>query len=171
MTDTPPAATGMQTMTRPILYGLAIGLVIGLVLNGYMWMNMRSTLSGQEAQCAALLTTAASEKTELEGQIATLNGEVASAKAYADLLGARILVARAIYQLDQRNFGLANGYVAQAAKAVADADAAVAGVDAGKLEKVKGVLGGLNLQVATDLMAQRLALADAAASMDALLSR
>lgn len=170
MSETPPTGTGANSMQRPILIGLAIGLAIGLLLNGYMWMNMKSALRGQEAECAAQLTTAATEKSELEGQIAELTGKLETAGAYASLLQARILVSRAIYQLDQRNFGLANGYVAEAAKIVSGTDAAKAGVDGAKLDKVKTTLGSLNLQVATDLMAQRLALADAAASMDALLS-
>lgn len=169
MSETP--SQSMSPSTRNAVIGLTVGLLLGLLLTGYVWSSQRGVIRANEQTCTEQLDAAAATRGELEASVATLEGQVASATATRRLLEARIVLAHALKQLDERNFGTANEQVADAAALLAKVDAAAAGVDAAKLKAVQEALAGTNLVVATDMAGQVALIGRLAAELDKLSAR
>lgn len=115
---------------------------------------------------------------ELEGGLAQMQARAEAAErdhghalAKSALLQVQVSLMQAAIELDQRNFGIANGHVAAARQALATLDAAALGVDANQLDELEAALDDTDLAVATDFGAQRQVLVDLVARVQALAPR
>jgi len=87
------------------------------------------------------------------------------------LLNGRIELYKAAAQLDQRNFGLANSHLRNAAAALAAVDVAAVGIDATAFNALRDAVAKTDIAVAVDLEAQRSSVLKYSADLDALLPR
>jgi len=87
------------------------------------------------------------------------------------LLIGRIELYKAAAQLDQRNFGLANTHLRNAAAALSAVDAAAVGIDAGAFNALREAVTKTDIAVAVDLEAQRASVLKFSSDLDSLLPR
>jgi len=87
------------------------------------------------------------------------------------LLNGRIELYKAAAQLDQRNFGLANAHLRNAAAALSAVDVAAVGIDATAFGALRDALAKTDIAVAVDLESQRNSVLRFSADLDALLPR
>ena len=87
------------------------------------------------------------------------------------LLNGRIELYKAAAQLDQRNFGLANTHLRNAAAALSSVDTAAVGIDTAAFSALREAVAKTDIAVAVDLEAQRNTVLKFSAELDALLPR
>lgn len=141
--------------TRQIAVGAVIAVIIGIVfyVAGYWHAANR----------------AASTVQNLTSEVNALQTKIATTENHDQLLRARVALFKAAHDMDQRNFGIANGHLKEASTALAAVDARVAGVDPAQLGILRGQLDSFNVNVATDLEAQRTQVLDLGNELDALM--
>jgi len=152
-----PLATGLAGLTLGLLLAYGIGL----------WQR-HAALAERDSVHQAALAAQAAEMATLTARHAECETALAAADARIALLRTRLGVQRALTDLDQRNFGLANERLKAAATVLQAADPALLGIDPAVLGGVREQLAATNLVVASDLEAQRLGLLELAARLEAL---
>jgi hypothetical protein len=111
----------------------------------------------------------AAERAACSQQLQNVGQRMGAAEATNRLLQARIALYRSLVDLDQRNFGLANTRVREAAAALAALDPAALGIDTARLDTVRQEVAATNIDVALNLEEQRNRLLGIAAQLDQLL--
>lgn len=147
------------------LVGLSLGLLLAYGIG--LWQRHAALAERDTAHQAALAAQAA-EITTLTTRHAECETALATADARIALLRTRLGVQRALTDLDQRNFGLANERLKAAAAVLQTANPALLGIDPLVLGGVREQMIATNLVVASDLEAQRLGLLELAARLEAL---
>lgn len=141
----------------------AVVVVLLVILGVYLWGNAqtRSQLSAQQTDYDQRIS-------QMQTQLQTTQGELASARNRNQLLMARTDLYRAAAALDLRNFGIANTHLRQAEQALGKVDASSASLDARKLKQLRSSIDSLNINVATNLQDQRNQVLDLASQLDAM---
>lgn len=147
------------------LVGLTIGLLLAYGIG--LWQR-HAMLAERDSVHQAALAAQTAEMAALSAQHAECETALAAADARIALLRTRLGVQRALTDLDQRNFGLANERLIAAATLLQAADPALLEVDPVALGAVREQLAATSLMVASDLEAQRLGLLELAARLEAL---
>ncbi len=106
---------------------------------------------------------------QTQAQLGQSQAQLAAAESRSRLLQARGTLYQAAVDLERRNFGTANTHLQSAARILATADATAARVDVQALDSVQRSLAATNLNVATDLQAQRARVLELAARLETLL--
>lgn len=139
---------------------LATVIAIALVAAGYLTASIQGS------------SRMAAQKTEHEKAVLAVQNDLQSAQqALAStternqLLSASAALYRTSADLDDRNFGTANAHLQEAAAAMAKAAQGAADPEFARLSTV---LGQMNINVATDLEAQRSSVLQLAAEIDGL---
>lgn len=109
------------------------------------------------------------DRLAMGAQSDVLQRDLVRTQALNQLLFARLAMTRALGQLDQRNFGLANSRLKEAAHWLSQIDAQRVDVDPAALDGLRDELNGFDLNVAVDLEAQRARLLDWSARIDQML--
>ena len=141
---------------------LALVVAIVLVAAGYLSASLqaggRLALQKTEHEQAVLA---------LQNDLTAARQALASSTLRNHFLAASASLYRASADLDDRNFGTANEHLQQAADAMAKAAANGDGADP-EIARLSTVLGQMNINVATDLAAQRSSVMQLAAQVDSL---
>lgn len=123
---------------------------------GYAWYKTAEAATSAQS-------TLNQQLVECEGRAHTWSDKYRQAVGDVALLGARVEVARALMELDDRNFGQVSKYLAAAAEQL----------DAVSTEAARQVatdLEGLDIRVSSDLEDQRNAIVSIAEQLDSLLN-
>lgn len=141
---------------------LATVIAIALVAAGYLTASIQgnSRMAGQKAEHEQAMVAVQSD---LQGAQQAL----ASTTERNQLLSASAALYRTSADLDDRNFGTANAHLQEAAAALAKASADRGGADP-ELARLSTALGQMDINVATDLAAQRSSVLELAAEIDGL---
>ena len=141
---------------------LALVVAIALVAAGYLSASIK-------AGSRLALHKAENEQTvlALQNDLSTARRALASTTTRNHFLAASAALYRASADLDDRNFGTANEHLQEAADAMAKAAAAGDGADP-EIARLSTVLGQMDINVATDLAAQRSSVLQLAAQIDSL---
>lgn len=155
--------------TPPIGYRLKllgigglIGLLLGSGLAVKVWLDGRDALDAQRAEADRSLAELGASRDALEGERDACQDRIEDINQDLALLVARVEVARAVADLDERNLGLANKHLSEAGEVLARADPAQAGAARERVDATRLVVGG-------DFERQRSELIRLGASLDALL--
>lgn len=106
----------------------------------------------------------AAEKAKLQNA----RGRILSLQSVNELLRANVLAYQAIYALDNRNFGVANGDVAKVVASLRAIDTTGAGVDGNAVSALQREAAGVHISVAQNLESQRAQLLHLAAGITQL---
>jgi len=141
--------------TRQIGIAVVIAIIIGIVfyVAGYWHAESRAEMNARQ----------------LTGEVHTLQVTLTTTENRDRILRARVSLCRAAGDMDQRNFGMANGHLKEASTALAAVDAGAAGVDAVQLGILRGQLDSFNVNVAEDLEAQRSRILELGKQLDMLI--
>ncbi len=112
---------------------------------------------------------AARDERQLTSQVSALQANLKATENRDHILFARVALFKAAGDMDQRNFGIANGHLKEASTALAAVDAGVAGIDAAQLGILRGQLDNFNVNVAQDLEAQRTQVLELGTQLDMLI--
>jgi len=104
----------------------------------------------------------------MQADLKTAQTQSARLAAANALLSANVWTYRAAAALDERNFGVANEAVGQAAARLKAVDPAVAGLDAAAVTAVQAEAADIHISVASNLQGQRAQLLKLAADVNAL---
>lgn len=151
MTEKPKVRRG-----RRLLTGLVAGLVLGGGAGGYAWYTTQQAATALQQEQADQLDACRQVRKGLEEH-------AAAASARLSVLEARVEVARALMELDERNFGSAKKSMAAARAVLAKADLEGKG-------EVVAAFQEFRLVVGDDLAESRQALLGFSQSLDQLLT-
>lgn len=153
---------------NPLATGL-VGLTVGLLLAyGIGLWQRHAALSERDAVHQTALAAKDAELAAAEARHEECEQSLAAADARIVLLRARTEVYRALIDLDQRNFGLANERLKAATAALQALDPAALGLDPASVTILREQLEATPVVVASDLEVQRLALLELSARLGAL---
>lgn len=127
--------------TMRVLGIIAVLILIGA---GLYWVGLSQGKSQLEA-----------ERQNFNSQLQQQNARVVQAEYGGRLNQARFLLCRTAYDLDQRNFGLANTDLKAAGAALGTINPSMLGVDPAVFEALRKDIAGTDINVAVDLEAQR----------------
>ena len=142
--------------TKQLGVGAVVAIIIGIVFYVAGFWHAANRAS-------ATVHNLTSELNSLQTKVTTMNNQ-------DQMLHARLDLFKAAGDMDQRNFGLANGHLKEASAALAAVDARSAGVNPTQLGILLGQLGNFNVTVATDLEAQRTQVLEFGNQLDALMA-
>ena len=140
---------------KHIVVWVIVVILLSFLTYGIARYQARGELAAAKATC--------SQRLESLGQ------RLSAAEAANRLLQARIAIYRCLTDLDQRNFGIANTRVREAAVALAAIDPARLGIDATHLDTIRRAVSETNIAVTLDLEEQRNRLLGIAVQLDQLL--
>lgn len=129
---------------RKTTWVLVIVVILVLIGAGLYWFGLTQGRSQLEA-----------ERQNFNSQIQQMNARMVQAEYGGRLTQARFLLCRTSYDLDQRNFGLANSDLKAAGAALAAINPALLGVDPAGFEVLRKDIAATDINVAVDLEAQR----------------
>lgn len=157
-----PSSTSSSRFKTAKMLLLATAIAIALVAAGYTAASIQgsSRMAAQKARHEKNVLA-------LQDDLQSTRKALASTTARNHLLLASAALYRTTADLDDRNFGTANTHLQEAATAMSKA-AAVAGTVDPKVAKLSADLGRMNINVATDLGAQRSTVLALAAQVDGL---
>lgn len=147
------------------LLGLTVGLLLAYGIG--LWQR-HAALSERDAVHQQALAAKDIERLALSAQHEACGEALAAADARIVLLQVRLDLHRAMLDLDQRNFGLAQERLQAAGEQLASFDASALGLDPAAVATVREKLVTTPVRVAGDPAAQRLALLELAARLEAL---
>lgn len=154
-----PSAPSPLRTVKVVLLATVVG--VALVAGGYLTASMQAS-SRMDAQKAGYEQAALVSQNELQSARQAL----ADSTERNLLLSASAALYRTSADLDDRNFGTANAHLQEAAAAVAKAAEASANP---QLARLGSALGQMDINVATDLAAQRSSVLQMAAEIDGVL--
>jgi hypothetical protein len=134
-------------------------VVVFLILAG-----MAAYFTGMAVGGNAREKSAAAEKVKLQ----SARGRILGLQSVNDLLHANVWAYRAVYALDNRNFGVANDDVAKVVASLRAVDATSAGVDGNAVSVLRREAADINISVAQNLESQRAELLRLAAGISQL---
>ncbi|MDY0186374.1 MAG: hypothetical protein RBR16_00470 [Syntrophus sp. (in: bacteria)] len=122
-----------------IIAAVVVVLCAALYLGG-LWHG-RSQVNAQKEKCLQQLKDSENRRIAAENS--------------AHLLKARTALFQTLFDLDQRNFGLANSHLREADVPLSKLNAASLGIDKAQLDELRSEIAGTNIEVAIDLEVQR----------------
>ncbi len=134
-----------------VVIGLALGMTIGAAGAVKLWYDANSLLEATQAQHMTDIAAKDAELAEMQAEYQALVKKAAG-------MNARIAVARAVEQLDMRNFGSAQAEIERARELLGQSLPAVSEAGAG--------LESVDLRVAVDAGAQRALLVGIGSRLD-----
>lgn len=147
--------------------GIAIAVLVVLLVGvGLYFVGRWQERSRAEAQRVEFER----QQQATEAQLSRAREQLAAAENRARLLRVRGTLFEAALELDRRNFGIANRHLQSAGQTLGSVTSGFTGVDAQKLEDLRGAIAEANVNVATNLQAQRTRVLDFAARLDELIS-
>ena len=154
--------TSMMTSIKLITVGAVIGLVLGGGFAGKIWMDGESALDAERSAADAALGETSEAVDAMRGERDVCLKQADASEQSLAVLVSRVEIARATRDLDERNLGLANKHVTEAAAVLARAQSDDATAIRKRLEDTRLVIG-------VDPVEQRSELTSLAMSLDALL--
>ncbi|MBI4339731.1 MAG: hypothetical protein HY680_07230 [Chloroflexi bacterium] len=145
------------TKVKLALAFIAILAVVGAALYFGGLLQGRGVVDAQRRDYEARLEAAQSENLKLMSRLAAEQ--------------ARGLLYRAAAELDRRNFGTANSYLKEAAKALESLNPGDAGFESSKVSSLRQAVESVNISVTENLEVQRERVLRAAAQLDDLLKQ
>jgi hypothetical protein len=139
---------------------LVIVVVLLLVGAGLYWFGLTQGRSQLEA-----------ERQNFSSQIQQMNARMVQAEYGGRLTQARFLLCRTSYDLDQRNFGLANSDLKAAGAALAAINPSLLGIDPAGFEVLRKDIAATDINVAVDLETQRSLILNYSARLEDLLPK
>lgn len=145
---------------KALLIGTAIALAVaaGLYFGG-LWQGREQVKAEKEKIALQLNASNAS--------LDTARAELAGASNRSYLMEAQARIYRAIADLDQRNFGIANEQLKLAAGALGKITGPVGALTTQQINQIRTAVAALDLNVAVNLEQQRAMLLQLAKSLDA----
>lgn len=142
------AAKSSSGPSRVVLIGAVVAVVVAVGL--YFWglHQGRGELEAQKAGYEQRISGMQADVTKAQAALAAADNRV-------QFLLARGGVYRTAVDLDERNFGTANTHLQQAAAHLGNVSGSAGGLDAQKIAALRAELSKTNINVATDLEAQR----------------
>lgn len=144
--------------------GFLLGIVLGAVFAGFVYIDGRERI-------AALDADRTQSAVVMEQELASARDDLGDARSYQALLRARLAAGAAIEELDRQNFGLSREQLRYVGVALAEVDAARAGVDPAQLEATRELVNTHLETLAPDAATQRDRLEVIVRSLDALIPR
>lgn len=144
----PDAPLSPSRSTRLMLIGLAVAVV---VMAGLYFLGLhqgRGELAAQKADHEQRMGA-------LQADLQQQQSNLAAAENQIQFLRARAAFYRTAVDLDQRNFGTANTHLQQAATFLEHIKGDAGGVKSDGLAALRAAVVATNINVATDLQAQR----------------
>lgn len=138
------SAAGRKSGPNKIVIGMVVALVVAGALYGFGLMQGKGQLTAQKADYEAQLQTAQTKVQQANEQVATLTER-------GHLMQGQLFLYRTAVDLDQRNFGIANTNLKNAAASLAQ----VKNTEAAKVSSLHDAIAATNINVATNLEAQR----------------
>ncbi len=126
---------------RPFAIIILIALIVCVVL--YWWALHQGNVR------------LAAEREIFNKQLQNVNSRLVFSECSLRLMQARLLLCRAISDLDQNNFGLANTKLQEAAAALGALNASIIGIDPTKLEAFRKEMAATHLIVTPNIDEQR----------------
>ena len=156
-----PASTpaAPPSKVKMILIGIAVALVLGAILYGV-------GLSQGRAQLAAQKTESDGQMQRLQAQEDSGKQELAAAQNRTRLIQAQVSLYRTALDLERRNFGTANTHLQESAATLGEVQGS--DLDMARLGALKENLAKTDINVVTDLEAQRKQMLDFARQVEAL---
>ena len=145
---------------RKATWILVIVVILVSVGFGLYWFGLTQGRSQLEA-----------ERQSFSSQVQQMNARMVQAEYGGRLTQARFLLCRTSYDLDQRNFGLANSDLKAAGTALAAINPALLGVDPAGFEVLRKDIAATDINVAVDLEAQRILILNYSARLEDLLPK
>lgn len=142
--------------------GALIGLLLGGVGAGKVWMDMSSAVS-------SAATEATQQVDAMQQKVTTATSSLDAMKGQNRILKARVAASNALFEFNRQNYGSAADQLKMVRTHVDAVDAAVHGVDAATLDAAKKAAKTTNIEVAGDLSAQADLLRQMGTSLDALI--
>ena len=139
---------------------MVIVVIMVLVGAGLYWFGLTQGRSQLEA-----------ERQNFSSQIQQMNARMVQAEYGGRLTQARFLLCRTSYDLDQRNFGLANSDLKAAGAALAAINPSLLGIDPAGFEVLRKDIAATDINVAVDLEAQRNLILNYSARLEDLLPK
>lgn len=164
-TGAPPPASGAARgwgKWRHGAVGMLIGLVIGGLAAGFVYVDGRQRLAALDASRAA-------GTLEVEQQVQSVQEQLGAARSFEALLRARIAADRAMAELERSNFGMSREQLTYVNVALAEVEPERIGVDPAALEAVRQLVDTTLVGVAPDLEHQRTQLQSVVRALDALI--
>lgn len=157
--DTRPAGSSSRNWMIPA------AVIVALIAAVYFWGRVQTgkQLDAQKTSYEQRLGT-------MQEQLKQLRSELAASSNRNQLLLARTDLYRSAAELDQRNFGIANTRLQEAAAALGKVDGAVSGLEAAALGTLRAAIAQTDINVATDLQQQRNDILDFAERLDAMVT-
>ncbi|MDP2307353.1 MAG: hypothetical protein Q8P18_15110 [Pseudomonadota bacterium] len=144
--------------------GLLIGLVIGGLFAGFVYVDGRERLAALDASRAA-------DAREVDEAVKSIQQQLDAARSTDALLRARIAADLALAELERANFGLSREQLSYVNVALAQVEPELIGVDRGALEAARLLVDSTLVGAAPDVAAQRTHLQDVVRALDALIPR
>ncbi len=144
--------------------GFLLGILLGAVFAGFVYVDGRERLAALDAERAAGAVTAGEE-------LASVREELVDARSYQALLRARIAAGAALDELDRLNFGLSREQLRYVGVALAEVDPARVNVDPNQLAAARELVNANLESLAPDAATQRDRLEAIVRSVDALIPR
>lgn len=140
---------------RSVILGVVI--VLAIIVGAY-FLGLYQSRSEMTAQ-----------KSAFEKQISDLQRANAQTESRAALANAGMSLCRTAFDLEQKNFGLANRNLRDAAEALSLVSPALIGAEPAHFEEIRGTVSSLKLEVGTDTEQQKGVLLDAVTRLDAFM--
>jgi len=128
--------------------GLVVGLLIGALAAGFVYVDGRERLADLDAKRAA-------QAVEVERGVASVRDELAGARAFEWLLRARIAADEALAEHDRANFGLSRERLRTVGVALAAVEPTRVSLDAAALSAARAQVEAALNEVAPDALSQR----------------
>lgn len=157
--DATPSTHQVSTTAMLIALGIAIVIGAGLYFGG---------LSQGRGELAAQKTHYEQQIQAGRTELGKRQAELAAVRNHNRLMQARVALYRTAIDLDQRNFGIANGRLQEASGALAQIKSGDGGIDTAKVAELRASIAATNINVATNLQQQRAQILDLAARLDAI---
>lgn len=151
------------------LLGTAVGLGLGLLLAGWAKVDGNADLRLAHEGYEQELDAEAKTRADLNFELTEVQRRLTTQTAHSQLQQARILLARAMLEIDEDNFGQTHDRITEAVVLLRNLDAAEAGIDPAVLTSVTKDLQKVYIRVSADVGSQRVALIAQSDRIDLLL--
>lgn len=141
--------------------GALVGLLLGGIGAGKVWMDMSGAVSGAAA-------AATQQVDAMQQKVTTATASLDGMKGQNRLLKARVAASEALYEFNRANYGSAADQLKMVRTHLEAIDAAAHGLDPAALDSARKAAKSTNIEVAGDLNAQSELLREMATRLDAL---
>jgi hypothetical protein len=109
-------------------------------------------------------------KNDYEKQLGAMQQKAVVCESRNSLSLARLALYRTVLDLEQKNFGLANSHIRQAASSLSQMSPALVGTDSAKLEAIRRSVAAMNFEPAASVDDQRSSILNAAMQLETIVT-